>query len=198
MNVKSMKPKKIIWLENILRFMARVVLWKYKPKIVGITGSVGKTSAKEAISLVLSTKFNVRKAEKNYNNEIGIPLTIIGAKSGEGSALGWLKVFLKWIFLIIFPSKYPEIVVLEMGIDRPGDMDYLLDFIPVDVGVLTDVSESHLEFFKTIDNIAKEKWKLIESVSNDGVIVVNFDNDKIRELLSKHKKRECEWNHIWL
>lgn len=185
-----MKSKKIVFLEKILRLMAKVVIWKYQPKIIGISGSVGKTSAKDAISLVLSTGFDVRSGEKNYNNEIGIPLTIIGAKSGESSILGWSKVLWKWFFVIIFPNKYPEILILEMGIDRPGDMDYLLSFVSVDVGVLTDISGSHLEHFGSVDQIAKEKWKLIESVSKGKVAVVNIDNEKIRELLDKKNKKE--------
>ncbi|MDP1620147.1 MAG: Mur ligase family protein, partial [bacterium] len=72
-------------LQKILRMMAVLVLKKYKPKIVGITGSVGKTSTKEAIFSVLESKFRVRRTNKNYNNEIGLPLTIIGADSGEDS-----------------------------------------------------------------------------------------------------------------
>lgn len=185
-----MKSRKIILLENILRFMSGVTLKRHRPKVVAITGSVGKTSAKEAISLVLATKFNVRSAEKNYNNEIGIPLTIIGAKSGEGSVLRWIGVFLKWFFSVIFPIKYPDVLVLEMGIDRPGDMDYLLRFVKVDVAVLTDVSGSHVEFFKDISHIGREKWKLIESVSADSnkAAIVNIDNMHVKELLKKHKK----------
>ncbi|MDH4330132.1 MAG: UDP-N-acetylmuramoyl-tripeptide--D-alanyl-D-alanine ligase [Candidatus Moranbacteria bacterium] len=183
-----MKSKKIIYLEKILRFMAQVVIKKYKPKIIGITGSVGKTSAKEAVSLVLSDKFNIRSGQKNYNNEIGIPLTIIGAKSGEGSILGWIRVFFKWMLVVIFPVRYPEIVVLELGIDRPGDMDYLLGFIPVNVAILTDISGSHLEYFGNINRIAKEKYKIVEAVAKEGVAIINIDNEKIKEQLEKHKK----------
>ena len=76
-------PKRI--LEKILKVMARVLLRKYRPLIVGITGSVGKSSTKEAVGLVLARKYRVRMAEGNYNNEIGIPLSIIGARSGGRS-----------------------------------------------------------------------------------------------------------------
>jgi UDP-N-acetylmuramoyl-tripeptide--D-alanyl-D-alanine ligase len=182
-----MKPKKIIYLEKILRLMAKSVIWKYKPTIVGVTGSVGKTSAKEAIFLVLSSKFNVRKNEKNYNNEIGLPLTIIGAESGNRSFLKWGKVFLKWIGEMILPFHYPKILVLEMGVDRPGDMDYLLSFIKPTVGVMTNVSGSHLEFFKNIEQIAKEKSKLLKEIPEDGLAILNSDNEYIFETSKKLK-----------
>ena len=87
-----MKSRKIIYLEKILKYFAVKTLKKFKPRVVGVTGSVGKTSTKEAVFAVLSSKFRVRKNEKNYNNEIGLPLTVLGLESGGGS-------FLKWIFV---------------------------------------------------------------------------------------------------
>lgn len=182
-----MKSKKIIYLEKILRLMARAMLWKYKPIIIGITGSVGKSSTKEAVFSVLAPKFKVRKNEKNYNNEIGLPLTIIGMESGNSSFLGWAKVFGGWAVKFIFPFPYPEILILEMGVDRPGDMDYLLNFIKPTVGILTNVSGSHLEFFKSIDHIAKEKGKLIKNLPEKGLAVLNADNEKVFALKEKIK-----------
>src|SRR3990172_3913999 len=118
--MKSTKPKKTILLESALKAMAFLILKKYNPRIISITGSVGKTSTKEAVFAVLASKFRVRKNEKNYNNEIGLPLTIIGAESGKSSAWGWFLVFLKWLVVLVFPVEYPEVLILEMGADRPG------------------------------------------------------------------------------
>jgi len=176
-----MKEKKIIYLERVLRFMAMLILKRHQPKIVGVTGSVGKSSTKEAIFLVLKEKYNVRKNEENYNNEIGIPLTIIGAKTGGKNPFKWLIVFVKWVWGLIFSFNYPEILILELAIDRPGDMKYLMSFIPIDVGVLTNISSSHLEFFKNIKEISKEKMVLIKSVKKNGLAVLNIDNPFIRE-----------------
>lgn len=162
--------------------MAIMVIKKYKPKIVGITGSVGKTSAKEAVFLVLSSKFKVRKNLKNYNNEIGIPLTIIGAETGGRSILKWLAVFLKWLVEIVLPLSYPEILVLEMGVDRPNDMKYLTEFIPVKIGVLTNISTNHLEFFRDINHIAKEKGRLLEALPEDGIAVLNADDKRVMKM----------------
>ncbi len=120
-----MKSKKLLMLEKILRLAAVAVLKRHKPKIVAITGSMGKTSTKEAVFAVLSSKFDVRKSEKNYNNEIGIPLVIIGAESGGKNIFKWAWVFLKWLYDLVTPF-YPEILVFELGVDRPGDMKYFL------------------------------------------------------------------------
>ncbi|OGF21756.1 hypothetical protein A2Y83_03105 [Candidatus Falkowbacteria bacterium RBG_13_39_14] len=184
-----MKSKKILLLEKILRLMAIAVLKKYNPQVVGITGSVGKTSAKEAAYLVLASKFRARKNIKNYNNEIGIPLTIIGAESGNKSFLKWLKVFFKWLAVIIFPCEYPEVLALEMGVDKPGDMGYLLDFVPVKVGVITSISPVHLEYFKSIDHIAKEKGALIKNLPEGGRAILNADDEKTAALAGETKAK---------
>ena len=182
-----MKTKRIIYLEKILRFMASALLRRHKPRIVGITGSVGKSSAKEAIHLVLQKEFDVRKSEENYNNEIGTPLTIIGAKMGGRNPFKWGFVFFKWLWSLILPIGYPRVLVLEMAIDRPGDMKYLMDFISPEVGVLTNISSSHLEFFKSIKQIAGEKSILVKSLQKDGLAVLNVDNPFIREEMEKIK-----------
>ncbi len=171
-----MKSLHVSFLEKILRFMARTVLWKYKPEVIGITGSVGKSSTKEAIALVLSSQYRVRKNEGNYNNEIGLPLTILGCKTGGRSLWAWLKIIVYWVRLIIFPYKYPEILVLEMGIDQKGDMDYLLTFVPASIGVATHVSGSHLSQFGSIANVAREKRKLIKHLPATGFAILNADN----------------------
>ena len=166
--------------------MAVTVLKRHKPKIVAVTGSVGKTSTRDAIFAVLSSKYRVRKNQKNYNNEIGIPLAIINAESGNKNIFKWAWVFLKWIFTLVFP-KYPEILVFELGVDRPGDMKYFMSFIHPFVGVVTNVSLSHIEFFNTVENIAKEKRILVESLDPDGYAVLNADEDLVMEMKNKTK-----------
>jgi len=178
------KSKKILILQKILRLAAILVLKKYKPEIVSVTGSVGKTSTKEAIATVLASKFRIRKTEKNYNNEIGVPLTIIGAGSGDDSVYGWLRVFLRWLWVMIVPVKFPEILVLEMGADRPGDIQYLSEFVKSRVGVITDISYSHMEFFKNVEGVIKEKSTLIRELDERGLAVLNIDNPHIMKLSS--------------
>ncbi|MDD2807110.1 MAG: UDP-N-acetylmuramoyl-tripeptide--D-alanyl-D-alanine ligase [Patescibacteria group bacterium] len=173
-------------LEKILGIFAKKILDKYQPQVVAITGSVGKTTTREAIFKVLSSVYQTRTNYKNYNNEIGIPLTIIGSESGGHSLVGWLKVFFKAVGLLVFKNNnYPKMLVLEMGADHPGDIKYLSKLVPVKVGVVTAVAEVHLEFFDNLDNIAKEKGVLIRSLPKDGFAVLNFDDRRVKALAEK-------------
>ncbi|MFA5029301.1 MAG: UDP-N-acetylmuramoyl-tripeptide--D-alanyl-D-alanine ligase [Patescibacteria group bacterium] len=180
--------KKIV--QKILRLLARLILNKYQPEIIGITGSFGKTSTKEAIYTVLSKRFNVRENIKNYNNEIGLPLTIIGAGSGGRSVWGWVGVFAKALVLLIWKDKrYPEILVLEMAVDRVGDMKYLTDLAPCKIGVVTNIGPVHLEFFKTLERIAKEKSVIVSQLTTNGWAILNADNDYVRQMAEETKAR---------
>ncbi|MFA5871970.1 MAG: UDP-N-acetylmuramoyl-tripeptide--D-alanyl-D-alanine ligase [Parcubacteria group bacterium] len=183
-STKDGKSKKIVMLEKILRYFATKALRKFKPRVVGITGSVGKTSTKEAVYKVLSSKYRVRKNEKNYNNEIGLPLTVLGIESGGSSFLNWILVFLRAIGVILFTRKksYPEILVLEMAADRPGDIKYLVDFIQPEVGVVTTVGISHLEYFKDKKHIAKEKSFLVQAIKKNGLAILNYDDEEVRNM----------------
>lgn len=173
-----------------LKIIAKLILKKYQPVVIGITGSIGKTSAKEAIIKVLGDKLSFRASSKNYNNEIGVPLTIIGADSPGRNIFGWLKVFFQAGKLIIFRDKnYPYVLVLEMGVDRPGDLEYLTNIAPVNVALVTAVSYSHLEYFGSLNNIKKEKQVLIEKLSNKGLAILNFDNEATREMASVSQAR---------
>lgn len=173
-----------------LKILARLILKKYRPKIVGITGSIGKSSAKEAIFQVLKNRYKVRTSYKNYNNEIGLPLSIIGIESPGRNYFAWLKVIFISLKLIIVKDKnYPEVLVLEMGIDRPNDMSYLLTIVRPDISVVTAVSHSHLEYFGTIQNIKKEKQALVEALPTTGLAVLNFDNALVRDMVKATKAR---------
>ncbi len=181
-------------LEYILKILAKIVLWRYKPIVVAVTGSVGKTSTKEAIYLVLKKRFQVRRNIGSYNNEIGAPLTILGLETGRSSIFAWMIIFLKTIKTIIWQRNYPKILVLEMGVDRPGDMKYLTSFIPVKVGVFTAIGEFpvHIEFFPEKGRLVEEKALLVKSLPKDGLAVLNYDDLSIRmagdELPEKIKK----------
>src|SRR3989338_10639032 len=98
--------KKII--AYILKIESRLVLYKYKPKVIAITGSVGKTSTKDAVYAVLSGVSHVRKNEKSFNSEIGLPLTILGVPNGWNNPLILLKKIFAGLWLFIYPHKYPK------------------------------------------------------------------------------------------
>jgi len=177
-------------LQKVLKILAKLILVKYKPEVIGITGSVGKTSAKEAVYAVLKAKFKVRQSLKNYNNEIGVPLTIIGVESPLSSVFGWIKVFFLAIKLLIKNDQdYPKILILEMAADKPGDLDYLTDITDCKIGVLTAIGDSHIENFKTLDNIKNEKITLIRKLAKTGWAVLNLDDEKIAEAVKETKAK---------
>lgn len=169
-------------LQYLLKILAKIVLWKYQPEIIGVTGSVGKTSTKEAIYHVLKKQFQVRRNMRNYNNEIGVPLTILGLETGGRSIVAWLKNFFKAGAIILWKKNYPEILVLEIGVDRPGDMKYLLDFVPVKIGIITAIGQFpvHLEFFPEKGRLVEEKALLVKSLAKNGLAVLNYDDLSVR------------------
>lgn len=171
-----------------LKTFSRLILWRYKPVIIGVTGNVGKTSTKEAIFTVLSSRFKVRRSIKNYNNEIGVPLTIIGCKTAGKSIFGWLWIFAKAEWLFSFKTKkYPQVLILEMGADRPGDIRYLTKFVRGQIGIVTAIGQIpvHLEFFKSPEHLAKEKTALISSLPEKGIAVLNYDDPLVMEMAKK-------------
>ncbi|MEA3272228.1 MAG: Mur ligase family protein [Patescibacteria group bacterium] len=170
-------------LQKILKSLASLVLKKYKPEIVGITGSVGKTGAKEAIFAVLSSKYRVRKSKGNYNNEIGVPLTILGRKTAGKNIFAWLGIFLHALNLLLFKDeKYPEILVLELAADKPGDMDYFYGFVKPKIAVVTAVAHAHTEFFKDIEGVFAEKKRIISNLKKDAYAVLSTDDVNVARM----------------
>ncbi|MEK7537318.1 MAG: Mur ligase family protein [Patescibacteria group bacterium] len=165
-------------LQSILKILSKAVIRKYNPLIIGITGSVGKTSTKEAVFAVLKNKFNVRANDASFNNEIGFPMAILGIK--KPGRLIWISNILKSFGLIFSKSKrYPEILVLEMGADKPGDLDYLINIAKPKVGLVTAIGELpvHVEFYSGPEEVVEEKSKLIQALPSDGFAVLNHDDE---------------------
>lgn len=176
--------------QEILTAFARFTLRLYRPKIIAITGSVGKTSAKEAIFSVLKSKYRVRRSEKNYNTEIGVPLAILGIHHYGRNVLKWTYALIRVaIRILIRAREYPEILVLEMGADRPGDIGYLVKLAPPFAGVITAIGEIpvHVEFFDGPEALIKEKSNLIKALSSDGYAVLNYDDDVVIGIKSDTK-----------
>ncbi|OGZ56183.1 MAG: hypothetical protein A3J04_00865 [Candidatus Ryanbacteria bacterium RIFCSPLOWO2_02_FULL_47_14] len=171
--------KKIIFI--ILRLEAALVLRRHRPLIIGITGSVGKTSTKETIGTLLAQFYSVRKSPKSYNNEIGVPLTVLDLPNAWHSTSGWLANIFMGAVRIISRAPYPEILVLEMGVDRPGDISALLSWIKPDIAVVMPIGSVpvHVEYFSGPDDIAREKGKLVASVPPAGHVVLNSDDERV-------------------
>lgn len=166
----------------ILTLEAQILLKRKHPKIVGITGSVGKTSTKDAIYAVLKNHVHTRKSDKSFNSDIGVALTVLGLRNGWNNPLFWLKNIIDGALHAFLPSDYPEVLVLEMGIDRPGDMKRLTSWIKPDVAVVTRLPEVpvHVEYFSSPDQVAQEKMELVFALKSDGVFIYNNDDQKIK------------------
>jgi len=171
----------------VLTFEARVILRKFKPKIVAVTGSVGKTCAKEAIAKTLSYSINTRKSEKSYNSAIGVPLAIIGEKSGWQSPLKWAEIIWRGFLIWAKEKRYPNVLILELGADRPGDIRNILKWLKPDVGVLTALAETpaHVEFFSGPEQVYEEKSELVKSLGHEDKAVLNFDDSEIMKMIEK-------------
>ncbi|MEK9177708.1 MAG: Mur ligase family protein, partial [Patescibacteria group bacterium] len=145
--------KLVIW---ILTIESRLIIGKYKPFIVAITGSVGKTSTKDAIYCVLKNRERyARKSEKSMNSEIGLPLTIIGASNAWHSFSGWLRNIMLGAKMIINRVDYPNCLILEIGADHPGDIRKVARWLHPDIVVITRISKTpvHVEFFKSSEEV---------------------------------------------
>ncbi len=179
----------------IVEILAKMYLWRFKPQIIAITGNVGKTSTKEAIGLVVGRVKKVRVGGGNLNNEIGLPFNIISDSADEyyekgGSLVFGIKTFFKAIFGL-FNSNYPEVLVLEYGADRPGDIKRLAAKFKPHVGVVTAIGEIpvHVEFFSGPEGVAKEKGRLIEALSASDFAVLNFDDLAVLEMRERTKAK---------
>lgn len=159
---------------KLIQSRAQSLLKKFNPTIIAITGSQGKTSARRAITTVLRSQFTVRSAEKNFNNEIGVPLSILGEGSPGKSAIGWLGILTRSYFV----KSYPDYLVLEFGADHPGDIQALVDLAQPTVGVLTGISAVHAAYFENLEALAKEKEVLILRLPKDGLAVLNADEER--------------------
>ncbi len=185
--MKNFLKRCLVW---VLLQEARLVVRKYRPKIIAVTGSVGKTSTKDAIFAVVAAGHYVRRSDKSFNSEIGVPLTILGCPNAWSNPFAWLQNLLDGLLLSITPARYPEWLVLEVGADRPGDISSLARWLPVDIAVITRLPEVpvHVEYFKSVDAVVEEKASIINALRPGGTLVVYADNHTqlLRERAEKH------------
>lgn len=174
--------KRIIVL--IVTFEAKLVLRKYKPTIVVVTGSVGKTSMKDAIGTVLSSKFYVRKSEKSFNSETGVPLTILGCENPWNNYALWFKVIIEGFWLIVSKNHYPKMLVLEVGADKPGDVSGMMEWITPDVVVVTKLPTIpvHVEAYASPNQTREEEFSPAHALAKDGVLIYSADDEYAKEL----------------
>lgn len=147
-----------------LQKLSQYYLRKINPFVVAVTGSNGKTTTKDLTAAVLATQMNVTKTNANFNNEIGVPITLLNMNPNT------------------------EAVVVEMGMDRPGQLDFLSKLATPDIAVITMIGEAHIEFFGTRDKIADAKMEITHGLKEDGTLVYNGDEPLLKERAAQIKQ----------
>lgn len=156
------KNKTIIIVNNSIDTIQKLAAYKrslYNIPVVAVTGSVGKTSTKEIISSVLNTKYNVLKTEGNYNNHIGLPLTILKLKNHDA-------------------------MVLEMGMNHLNEINLLSKIACPTIGVITNIGTAHIGNLGSRENILKAKLEIIDGLKKNGTLIINNDNDMLHNNLN--------------
>lgn len=176
--VKPNENEVLIYVENTkkaLMDLARYYLAQFSIPVIAVTGSVGKTSTKDLIASVISAKYKVHKTQGNFNNEIGLPLTIFGL------------------------NKSHEVLVVEMGMNHFGEIHNLSMIAKPDIAVITNIGVSHIEHLGSREGILKAKCEILDGMKTDGILIVNGDDDMLRNLntnkttITYGLSKECEF-----
>lgn len=168
-----------------LRWFAKQLLKKHRPKIIAVTGSVGKTNTKRAIAAVVETEFETQWHEGNFNSQIGLPLALyeLYPPKNVHNPLPWLVIFMKLLAKFLAWNYPYSLLVLELGISEKGDMDRFLSYIKPDIGVVTAIQPAHLEGFGSIDTVFEEKMKMAAASDH---VVVNGDDIRLHQYATNH------------
>lgn len=162
-----------------LMVAARGVIRRYRPKIVMITGSVGKTSTKDAVAAVLAPHYFVRKSDKSFNSDFGVPFTIFNAENPWGRPLAWIKVIKNALTYLLLPNHYPNMLVLEVGADRPGDLARILKIATPDAVVVTRLPEIpvHVEAYASPEAVREEEFSPAYALAPGAPLVISADDE---------------------
>lgn len=160
---KKYQDKTVVLVEDSVKCLQVLASYKrsmYDIPVIAITGSVGKTSTKDMVASVLSKKYKVLKTEGNYNNHIGVPLTILKLKDHD-------------------------CLVVEMGMNHLGEISLLTNIAKPNVAIITNVGTAHIGILGSRENILKAKLEILEGLCEDKVVIINNDNDMLHSAKSK-------------
>ena len=193
--MKGLIKKLCVW---ILTREARIVLRRFSPRIIAITGSVGKTTTKDAVFFALNGSVSVRRSKKSENSEIGVPLTILGLTNAWNNPLKWLWNIGNGAYTALFSRTYPDWLVLEIGADHPGDIRAFTEWITPDIVILTWLSKVpvHVEYFETPEAVWKEKEILAHALKENGAFVFNADNEPIQMIAGRVAKKHVSYGFV--
>jgi UDP-N-acetylmuramoyl-tripeptide--D-alanyl-D-alanine ligase len=165
----------------VLGLLAEAVLRRYRPIVVAVTGSVGKTTTKDLTTAVLATRFDVRASEGTTNSEVGVPATVLGGRSRHSP---WARalLILDGLRLLLRRRPFPEVLVLEMAAGRPGELERMSRRIRADIVLLMHIRPVHRVYYTDFGQIVQEKSWPIRRMRASGTAVINLDQPVVREI----------------
>lgn len=165
--------------KKLLILLAVRVLKKHKPSIIAIIGSVGKTTARNAIYTALSRKYSVRKSEQSLTTDIGVPLTLLGCPYSIYTFEGIVNNIYNALWQAFFAKEYPEYVILEIDGHSKGEIGRLAEWISIDLLVVTTIGEipAHVEYFDTPDNLRREYALILGALKETAKVVAYADDE---------------------
>ncbi|MBI2638578.1 UDP-N-acetylmuramoyl-tripeptide--D-alanyl-D-alanine ligase [Candidatus Peregrinibacteria bacterium] len=180
--------------------LARLVKRKLKrtqPTVIGITGSFGKTSTKEAVYEVLKTRWRVYRNAKSLNTEIGLLLAVLEQSSGFRSPIKWIKVFSGALWNAFFSEKH-DFLILEYGVDKPGDIQHLLSIAKPHISIITHIAAVHQDEgqFKNAEEVFEEKKKLATCLEKTDMAILNDADPFLKKLTGKLKAKTFWFNGL--
>ncbi|MEA2007415.1 MAG: Mur ligase family protein [Patescibacteria group bacterium] len=173
------------FIQFYLKLLTKAVIWRHKPLIIAVAGTTNKTFIKEVILDELGRGVDVRGNPKSFNTEIGLPLAVLYLPSGYSSIFRWVDVLLTGSCISVFSRKFPRVLVLEMGVDQKGDMEYLLSMVKPTIAVLTTVKGDFSQNETYLDDIVDELGCLVASVPKGGAVILNGEDERVRKLEEK-------------
>lgn len=173
---------------SLLWKLTKKIIKKHRPFIVGVTGTVGKTTATNFVYDFLRSLHGERvyMSPYNYNGEFGIPMTILQTKSPYHNPFLWIWIFMKGAFILLKRS-YPRYLVLEYGLDRPGEMDVMIDIAPPDIAIVLNISKNHVVSFPVFRDYVEEKMKLAHAAKR---IIYNKDDQIVSDYIERLANKE--------
>ncbi len=187
-NIKKIKQKTLLQYYKILAFFAKKYLKKHTPIVIGINGSVGKTSCRTIIHQTLQKYFpnkRIYTSSKNFNGELGLPLSVFCKESRTPNIRECIATLFSFAYQTLFAKKKYDIILLEYGIDRPWEMDFLLNIAKPDIGVFTALDAVHSEQFWDPNAIAEEEVKM--PLNTKEIIFLNNDEPYTHQIINNIK-----------
>ncbi|MBU2566540.1 UDP-N-acetylmuramoyl-tripeptide--D-alanyl-D-alanine ligase [Patescibacteria group bacterium] len=167
-------------IENILGWCVRRAIFRDGPMVVAIAGSVGKTSTRNAITISMGALFKseeFRTSKKNFNNELGLPISVFDGEMPGRNVLKWFKLFgLAFAYAAGLKKLDMRYLVLEMAADHPGDLDYLLRIAPPKIAIMTAMGAEHVEYFGSLEAAIEEERRVLRALPEDGEAILNTDD----------------------